>query len=285
MQTQHILFVEDREGTVKPSLHVVLPPPKVQPPRDVFSEAMLENSSTHQRRSPFDWLVSLGLHIAIVSALLILPLFYTSGLDLQKFNLTFLTAPAMPAAPPPAPPASLAPARTPRSTPVRPYVAGKLTAPVFVPKAVVTTPGETAPPEESLLGVPGGVPGGISGGQLGGVIGGVLGGASKNVQAPAAEGPKTPVRVGGDVRPPRLLYGPAPEYPTLARQSRISGTVIIEAIIDEHGNVTGMRVLSGPALLIPAAMSAVSKRRYEPTVLDGEPMPVDLKVEVNFNFS
>jgi outer membrane biosynthesis protein TonB len=65
--------------------------------------------------------------------------------------------------------------------------------------------------------------------------------------------------------------------------SRITGTVVIEAIIDEHGNVTGERAISGPALLIPAALSAVSKRRYEPTVLDGDPTPIDLRVEVSFN--
>jgi protein TonB len=91
--------------------------------------------------------------------------------------------------------------------------------------------------------------------------------------------------VGGDVKPPRLLFGPQPEYPVLARQARLSGVVVIEAVIDEHGDVKGMRVISGHALLIPAALSAVSKRRYEPTVLDGEPTPIDLRVEVSFSVS
>jgi protein TonB len=85
--------------------------------------------------------------------------------------------------------------------------------------------------------------------------------------------------------PPRLLYGPDPEYPILAKQSRLSGVVIIEAVIDEHGNVKGMRVISGHPLLVPAALSAVSRRRYQPTVLDGEPTPIDLRVEISFSFS
>jgi protein TonB len=97
--------------------------------------------------------------------------------------------------------------------------------------------------------------------------------------------PKAPVRVGGDVKPPRLLFGPAPDYPPLARMSHLSGMVIIEAIIDEHGDVKGMRAISGHPLLIPAAMSAVSKRKYEPTVLDGQPTPIELRVEVSFSFS
>ena len=123
---------------------------------------------------------------------------------------------------------------------------------------------------------------------MGGVLGGVLGGELKGVQPPAppvAAGPRAPVRVGGEVKPPRLLFGPEPEYPPLAKMSRISGVVIIEAIIDENGNVKGMRAISGHPILIPAALSAVSKRRYEPTVLDGQPTPIDLRVEVSFSFS
>jgi protein TonB len=91
--------------------------------------------------------------------------------------------------------------------------------------------------------------------------------------------------VGGEVKMPRLLFGPEPVYPPLAKQTRLSGVVVIEAVIDEHGNVTGMRVISGDPLLIPAALSAVSKRKYEPTILDGEPTPLDLKVEISFHVS
>jgi len=61
--------------------------------------------------------------------------------------------------------------------------------------------------------------------------------------------------------------------------------VIIEAIIDEHGVVRGMRAVSGHPLLIPAALKAVSQRRYEPTVLDGEATPIDLRVEISFSIS
>jgi TonB family protein len=68
-------------------------------------------------------------------------------------------------------------------------------------------------------------------------------------------------------------------------QSRLGGVVVIEAVIDENGNVKGMRVVSGHPLLVPSALSAVSKRRYEPTILDGEPTPIDLRVEVSFSFS
>jgi len=287
---RQFLFVGDTESAARAGAHVILPPPKVEPKHEVFAEAMLEDDSAHQRRSPMDWVVSIAIHAAALSALLILPLFYTAGLDFQKFNLTFLAPPVTPPGPPPAPlKTSIAP-RPVRSAPIKTYVPGKLTVPIFVAKAVVTTPGEVAPPDEELMGVPGGVPGGIPGGQMGGTLGGVLGGALKSAPAPlpaalaaGAVGPKKPVRVGGDVKQPRLLFGPDPAYPVLAKQTRVTGTVVIEAVIDEHGNVKGMHVISGDPLLIPAALDAVSKRKYEPTILDGEPTPLDLRIEISFH--
>jgi protein TonB len=287
MQSQRILFVGDMDPAAKTRAHIVLGPPRVEPLHDVFAEAMLEDTSSRQRRSPLDWFASIGAHFALLAVLLILPLYFTTGLDSQKLNLTFLAAPVTPlAAPPPAPMAFSAAPQPARIMPARVFAPGQLTAPNFIPKAVVTAPGSTgAPPDEALMGVPGGVPGGLPGGQMGGSIGGVLGGVTKGVPPPVAEGPKVPVRVGGEVKQPRLLFGPEPEYPILARQARLSGVVIIEAVIDEHGKVTGMRVVSGHPLLVPAALSAVSKRKYEPTVLDGEPTPIDLRVEVSFSFS
>lgn len=287
MLNQHFLFLDEAEQTAHPKQHIVLPPPKVEPLHEVFAEAMLEESSTHQRRSPLDWAVSLLVHVAILAVLLILPLYFTNGLNMQKMNLTFLATPLAPAAAaPPAPMMASAAPKSIRPSPVRAYVPGKLTAPSFIPKAVSAAPGEASAPVEMTLGVPGGVPGGIPGGQVGGVLGGVLGGMPSIAPppaAPVAEGPKAPVQVGGRVKPPRLLYGPDPDYPVLAKMSHITGTVVIEAVIDEHGKVTGMRAISGPALLIPAALSAVSKRKYEPTVLDGEATPIDLRVEVTFS--
>ena len=286
MQSQHFLFVGETEPPAMARAHIVLAPTKIEPLRDVFAEAMLEDTSSHQRRNAFDWVASIGIHFTIVAVLLILPLYFTAGLGSQKLNLTFLAAPATPlAAPPPAPMISPVAPRPARAAPARIFSPGQLTAPSFVPKAVATAPSSAAPPpDEALEGVPGGIPGG----QEGGVLGGVLGGALKTVSAPAspvAERPKVPVRVGGAVKPPRLLFGPDPEYPVLAKLSHISGVVVIEAVIDAHGKVTGMRVISGHPLLVPSAMSAVSKRMYEPTVLDGEPTPIDLRVEVGFSLS
>jgi protein TonB len=281
VHSQYIPHIGEMEPAAKVKSHIVLAPPKGMPLHEMLAEAMLENSSAHQRRSALDWVVSFVVHVAILAVLMILPLYFTTGLDFQKLNLTFLAPPLMPAAPPPPPMASAA--ARPVRTPPRVFAPGKLTAPSFIPKAVVTASDSVeTPPDDVAMGVPGGIPGGLSGGFVGGVLGGVLKGAPA---PPVAERRKEPVRVGGDVKPPRLLSGPEPEYPVLARQARLSGVVVIEAIIDENGKVTGMRVISGHPLLIPSALNAVSKRKYEPTVLDGEPIPVDFRVEVSFHFS
>jgi periplasmic protein TonB len=278
MLNQPVFFLEDVNGA-KPKGSAVLPPTQVSAKQDVLAEALLERSSARQERHPLKWAVSLGAHVVVLVLLLLMPLYFSQGLDLQRFNMTLLVAPLPPAAAPPPPPLAAMPRAV--RTPPKTFTPGKLTAPSFVPKAVVIA-NDAAPPEELFTGVPGGVPGGIAGGQAGGILGGVMNGVAPPA-APVSEGPKKPVRVGGDVKPPRLLSGPAPIYPILAKQSRIGGIVVIEAIIDEHGNVVEVRAISGHPLLIPPAMKAVSQRKYEPTVLDGEPTPVNLRVEVTFH--
>jgi TonB family protein len=76
-----------------------------------------------------------------------------------------------------------------------------------------------------------------------------------------------------------------PEYPAATRLSRISGTVVIDAIIDERGNVVQARVVSGHPLLVAAALRAVKQWKYEPSSLNGQPVSVELEVQVHFHQS
>ncbi|MGB7846382.1 MAG: energy transducer TonB, partial [Candidatus Acidiferrum sp.] len=140
------------------------------------------------------------------------------------------------------------------------------------------------PPDmEGGAGVPGGVPGGVSGGSMGGVLGGVIGGTG-TVAAPVApkEKPKGPVRVGGRVKEPKLIRRVDPQYPPLAMQTHMQGSVVIDAIIDEHGDVVEVKVVSGPPLLLQAALDAVRRWKYEPTYLNDQPVAVQLNVTVAF---
>lgn len=165
---------------------------------------------------------------------------------------------------------------------VRPQtLSGKLVAPTVIPKEIARIV-ELTDIEFEQWGVLGGVPGGVPGGQLGGVLGGVLGGipsASRPVVAPPTQ---APIRVGGKLRPPRLIRRVEPTYPGIAKQARLQGQVRIDAIIDTSGRVVEMRILSGHPLLVKAALEGVEQWLYEPTYLNEQPVPVVLEVTVYF---
>ena len=101
---------------------------------------------------------------------------------------------------------------------------------------------------------------------------------------PAAKPPQR-VRVGGNVQQANLIRQVKPPYPPLAKQARIQGTVVLEAVISKQGSVENLRVISGHPLLIQAALDAVKQWKYKPTLLNGEPVEVVTTVTVNFNLS
>lgn len=103
--------------------------------------------------------------------------------------------------------------------------------------------------------------------------------------APAPRRPAGPVRVGGDVPEPRKLKHVNPVYPNMAKQARVQGIVILECTIDTQGRVSDVRVLRGVPLLDPAAIEAVRQWVYEPTRLNGVPVPVIMTVTVNFRLN
>jgi TonB family protein len=96
-----------------------------------------------------------------------------------------------------------------------------------------------------------------------------------------AEGP--PYRVGGEVTRPEIISSVKPIYTELARRSRVTGTVIVEAVIDEKGNVTNVRVLKGlPMGLSDAAVDAIQNWKFKPATLEGRPVQVYYVLTVNF---
>ena len=104
MLSEQNLFLEDVYPGGRPKSSVVLPPPKIAPQNHVFAEALLEDSTTRQRRSPMDWAVSFFIHFAILLLLLFLPLYFSQGIDMKRLETTLLVAPMPPMAP--APPTS-----------------------------------------------------------------------------------------------------------------------------------------------------------------------------------
>jgi TonB family protein len=92
-------------------------------------------------------------------------------------------------------------------------------------------------------------------------------------------------RVGGTIREPRKLKDVKPRYPEEAKDSRIQGIVILECVISKEGKVVDVRVLRSVPGLDKAAQDAVRQWLYEPTLLDGQPVPVIMTVTVNFRLS
>jgi protein TonB len=90
------------------------------------------------------------------------------------------------------------------------------------------------------------------------------------------------VRIGGDVKEPKKLVDVRPTYPPLAMQAKVQGVVIIEATIGKDGSVKEARLLRPVALLGDAALEAVRKWKYTPTLLNGYPVEVLMTVTVNF---
>jgi protein TonB len=90
--------------------------------------------------------------------------------------------------------------------------------------------------------------------------------------------------VGGNVQQANLLEQVRPQYPPLARQARIQGVVVLEAVINKEGTVDNLKVITGHPLLINAALDAVKQWRYKPTMLNGEPVEVVTTITVNFAF-
>jgi TonB family protein len=90
------------------------------------------------------------------------------------------------------------------------------------------------------------------------------------------------VRVGSDVKEPALTARIAAAYPAEARQSGVEGEVIIDAVVDATGKPTTLRVVSGPALLWPAALESVRKWQYRPGDLGDHPAPMEMRIAVQF---
>ena len=94
--------------------------------------------------------------------------------------------------------------------------------------------------------------------------------------------PSTPLRITSGVQSAKLVFGPRPAYPPLARATRTQGTVKIQAIIGRDGAIKDLQVISGPPLLIEVAIEAVRQWRYQPTLLNGDAVEVVTDIDINF---
>lgn len=215
------------------------------------------------------WPVSITLHVIAVIALLIVPLTADVGWPIPAplHRLAVATKVV------PVPPEIVATVPAPRVAPNLPNVVAPLTleAPRDVPTPPAVSfvpdlpPGGVGPIDPNLLGPPG-IP------------------VPRPPTAPVTEArPAAQIlRVGQGIREPRRIAGAPPEYPAFARNSRVQGVVILEAVINERGTIERVKVLKSVPLLDAAAIAAVKEWRYTPTLLNGVPISVLMTITMNF---
>lgn len=236
-------------------------------PVDLFDPASRPTPAGSSRRLTV--MTSIALHAAAIVVFILAPLAGTISLPSIVSRIDdFVIAAAIP--PPPAMPQPPAPAR-PDDAIANPAAAPVHAPPSIEPEVDLPTPGATH------------APGGIVVSEGAGVAGGLATNTGLVLPAPPPpQAPRAPVPVGGNIQPPsRVTYVP-PVYPAIAQSARIEGTVILQAVISESGEVTSLKVLRSVPLLDEAARAAVARWRYSPTTLNGVKVPVIMTVTVTF---
>jgi protein TonB len=230
-------------------------------------DQMVVSTGGNKTNKPWTVTLSVIVQAAIVGVLILIPLIYTEALPKAMLS-TFLVAPPPP--PPPPPPA-------PKTEVIRrPQIVQpqKMVAPTVIPKKIEMV--KDAAPD---IGAEGGT--GVAGGT--GIPGGIIPGLG--APPPPPPKPATPqrIRVGGNVEAAKLERQILPVYPQIAKTAHIQGTVVLHAVIAKDGSIQELTYVSGPALLMRAAMDAVRQWHYAPTQLNGEPVEVDTTIQVVFS--
>ena len=242
----------------------------------MFEDSLIESGNRFKTKRLSTTILSFTLQVLLICVLILIPLIYTDALPKTQL-MTFLVAPPPP--PPPPPPPAAAAVKVVKM--VSEVVNGELRQPSKIPNKVQMIREDEAPPDLGAGGVPGGVPGGIPGGSAGGVIGGIL---SSTAAVPKVATPQR-VRVSSGVSTGLLIKKVTPNYPQLAKQARIQGSVVLQAEISKEGTIQNLQLISGHPMLAPAAIEAVKQWRYKPYLLNGEPVAVETQVVVNFSLS
>ena len=209
------------------------------------------------------------VHTAVLGVAMVVRLVATTELPDPPIATRFMVAaPAeVPDVPPPPPPAVQS------TAPVANQNAIPLTAPENIaPEPPRDLPDTVAVGPNVIIGTPG--PG------AGEIIG-----EPPPQRAATPPPPREPIRPGGNVRPPQKVHHVAPAYPTIAQAARVSGVVILDALIAEDGSVRDVKVIRSVPLLDGSALEAVRQWRFTPTLLNGVPVQVIMTVTVTFNLN
>lgn len=152
-------------------------------------------------------------------------------------------------------------------------------------RLITTASGETGPAQNAPDAIGIADPADSGAGSGNGVLQDILGKPQPAPHVVPAQAPAGPFRVSSGVATGQLLAPIRAQYPVIARQAHVQGTVIIHALISRTGQVLDAQVLSGSPLLVQAALAAVSQARYRPYLLSGVPVEVETTINVVFQLN
>lgn len=244
----------------------------------MFDQTFVDGAGKTNR----SWTVTLSfaLEFLAVGVMILIPLIWTGVLP-KASQWSMLTAPAPP--PPPAPPSQ--PVRKSIKTVRRQFIGQTLQAPPVMPDKVAMIV-DDAPVSTSGV---------VTALDAAGMPGAIAAASPSIGPAPPPpilppphvnEAPKKieePYRQSSRLQAAKCINCPRPAYPPIAKQARIQGAVVLSAVIAKNGTVQMVSVVSSAnPLLIQAAMEAVKKWVYVPTILNGEAVEVVTEITVNF---
>jgi protein TonB len=93
------------------------------------------------------------------------------------------------------------------------------------------------------------------------------------------------VRVSQGVAKAFLVRRVNPQYPEDARQNGVQGPLVLRVVIDKNGDIADLSLVSGHAMLAPAAIEAVKQWKYKPYLLNKQPVEVETQITVNFTLT
>jgi protein TonB len=243
-----------------------------------FMESYLEHKPPD--RSGFKLATALVIHAIALTALILGPLVFIADNtpEIPSVTTFMVAASFIPPPPPPAPPPAVVAAKRPAVP--RPTASQlrdlKFAAPTVIPDEIGL--------EENFgfgdigSGIPGGVEGGVPGGALGGIVGGLP-------EEPIKRDPPTPVRLDWRSEEATPVVKVNPVYPDLAVKARAQGVVILEVLVDQHGEPQRVKVLRSLPLLESAAVGAVRQWRWKPYMVEGQGVPFWVTVTVTFKLT
>ncbi|MDQ6705085.1 MAG: energy transducer TonB [Acidobacteriota bacterium] len=241
----------------------------------MFEQTFVNQNAS--RRKPWTMAVSLAGQTIIVAAAVIIPVLHTEMISM-RLPMT-LYAPLPPSRPVEVPLKNTG--RAAQARPPRVFVLAISHGPTRIPTRIAMI-------DEAPLLLPGALPVGPGSPAGAGALGDFFppGAVNAPVKPPAPEPakpkPVQAIRVASVVQGAKLIHEVKPLYPPLAKAARISGTVRIRAVIGRDGTIRDLQLISGPPLLVEAALNAVKQLVYKPTLLNGEPVEVITQIDVNY---